>query len=97
MSANIKFICTSFRNKKEKQVFLVCFAMSANKSYIYRQCTYIYRQCTYIVFILQCQKVQNNCYIALKKAETRVPLIVFNGVFFNVRIYTVTICYRSST
>ena len=37
----------------EKTSLLVCFAATANEFYDYRKCTYI-------VFILQCQKVQNN-------------------------------------
>ena len=42
--------------KSHWQDFLVCFAANANKFYIYRQCTYI-------VFIMQCQKVQNRYHI----------------------------------
>jgi len=34
------------------QAFLLCFEASANK-------IYFYQQCMYIVFILQCQKLQN--------------------------------------
>ena len=30
-------------------------------------------------------------------AETNVVLIVFNGIFYNVRAYTVTVPYRRST
>ena len=49
------------------RVFLTHFATSENN-------------CTYIVFILQCQKVQNNCQILLKRTETGVVLIIFTGV-----------------
>ena len=40
----------------------------------------------HIVFMLQCQKVQNNCQIA----ETRVILIVCNGILYHVCPYTLT-------
>jgi hypothetical protein len=30
-----------------------------------------------VVFIFQCQKVQNNCQILLKRAETTIVLILF--------------------
>ena len=38
---------------------------------------FCYWQCTYIVLNLQCQKVQNDCQIYLKIAETRMENIVF--------------------
>jgi hypothetical protein len=40
--------------------FLACFPVTANKFYIYWHCTYI-------VFILQCQKLQNNYHIVWKE------------------------------
>jgi hypothetical protein len=44
----------------------------------------IYRQCMYIVFILQCQKDQNNCQIVWKEQKLRVVLIIFHGVGRNM-------------
>ena len=41
------------RKARIQRAFLACFAESANGFYIFRQCTYI-------VFIIQCQKAQNN-------------------------------------
>jgi hypothetical protein len=47
--------------------------------------------CICIVFILQYQKVKNNYQIVLKRAETNVVPIIFNGVLFqsgyNVYLY----------
>jgi len=56
---------------------------------------YFYWQCMYIMIILQCQKVQNNCQILLKRAETDIVPTIFKGVLYHVHAYTVTISYRS--
>ena len=51
---------------------------------------FIHNVCTlYIVFIAQCQKLQNNWHIVLKRAEIRFVLIVFKGVLCHVGSYTV--------
>ena len=44
----------------------------------------IYRKCMYIVFILQCQKDQNNCQIVWKEQKLRVVLIIFHGVVYHI-------------
>ena len=49
------------------------------------------RQYVYIVFILQCQKVQNNRSTLLTRAETGIVLIVF----YHLHTYTVTVSYPS--
>jgi hypothetical protein len=36
-------------------------------------------------------KKKNNCQILLKKAETGVVVIVFNGVLCHVSVYTITV------
>ena len=38
----------------------------------------------YIMFILNFQKVQTNYQILLKRAQTSVILIVFNGVLYHI-------------
>jgi len=40
---------------------------------------------------MQCQKVQNNCQIILKRVETDVHVALI--VFYHIHAYTVTISY----
>jgi hypothetical protein len=51
---------------------------------------YFYRQCPHIVFILQCQKVLNNCQNVLKSAETWLVLNVLGCPLSCQHLY----CYR---
>ena len=39
-------------------------------------------KCTYIMFILHCQKVQNNCQNVQKRTETSIVPIIFRGGLF---------------
>jgi len=64
------YLYTLDRKASLWRAFQSCFAASANEFYIFWQCTYI-------VFILQCQKPQNNCQIVYKGTETSVILIIF--------------------
>ena len=57
------------------RVFLTCFAASGNELYIFRQCTHN---------VSIAPKKLSNC---LKKAETRVVLIIFDCVLCEVRAY----------
>lgn len=49
LSENVKCICTETGRKTS-----LFFAVGLN-------IFYFYRHCTFILFILQCQRVQNNC------------------------------------
>jgi hypothetical protein len=53
LSENIQFICMSFRTADRRANLMSCFAAIANEFNIFRHCTYI-------LFIPQCQKIQNN-------------------------------------
>jgi hypothetical protein len=46
---------------------------------------YFCQQCTYIVFILQCQNIEN-CAILLKSGLTVEVLIIFKGVFYHIHV-----------
>ena len=52
--------------------------------------------CICIVFILQYQKVKNNYQIVLKRAETNVVPIIFNGVLFHVRALLLPLALHES-
>ena len=65
-------------------IFLHCFAVSVDPFYIFRQCNNIKRP-------------QNNCSNCLKRAKTRVVLIVFDDVLCEVHTYTVAVSYHYST
>jgi hypothetical protein len=41
---------------------------------------FFFRECMYIVFILQCEKVQNHCQSLVERAETNIILIIFKCV-----------------
>ena len=51
----------------------------------------------YIAFILQCKKSPKQLPNCLKRAETSIVIIVFNGVLCDVSTYTVTASYHRST
>ena len=55
--------------------FLACFAVNAKK-------IYFYWQCTYKRFILQCQQMQNNFAILLKRAETVIKLLFHSSPIY---------------
>jgi hypothetical protein len=92
LMAKIKFICTSFINRKKKMKseplarLLAYFAVNANKFYIYLQCIHI-------VFILQCQNVQTTAKLSEKKHCSNIS----NGVLYHVCTYTVTVSYHHTT
>jgi hypothetical protein len=41
----------------------------------------------YIVFILQCEKVQNHCQSLVERAETNIILIIFKCVLYHDHPY----------
>ena len=87
MSANIKFICTSYRNRQKSEClanFLSTFVTNANEFYICRQCLFI-------VFILQCQKVQRQL---LNYAENSRKKRRSKRLLCEVRAYTVAVLSR---
>ena len=57
---------------------------------------YLQTKLLYIVFFLQCQNVQDNCQSRTIRVETRVVLIVFDGVLLHVRVYTATVAQHES-
>ena len=71
----------------EQWVFFVYFAGSVHTFYIYQQCIF----CLFC-YVNKFKINSNNC---LKRTETSVVLLVFNGVFNDVRAYTVTVSDRS--
>ena len=56
LSENIQFICMSFRTADRRANLLSCFAAIVNE--LKKN-----RHCTYILFIPQCQQIQNNIQI----------------------------------
>ena len=69
LSANIQFICMSFKTADRRAIFFSCFAAIANE-------LNIFRHCTYILFIPQCQKIQITSKLC-KKSKISVVLIIF--------------------
>ena len=55
-------------NFVKKKIILACFAANTNEFYFYRHCTYI-------MFILQCQKVQNWKFLPNRAATSAVPVV----------------------
>ena len=83
LSANMNFICRSFRNRKKGVA-----SFSAGSISQWAQMSFIFTggQCTYIVLSCKAgQSVKNNCQIVWKKAETGVVVCVFNCVLYHVR------------
>ena len=48
---------------------------------------FFFRECMYIVFILQCEKVQNHCQSLVERAETNIILIIFKCVLYHDHPY----------
>ena len=91
LSENIKFICTSFRNSEKasgdlfwrvSQRVPINFIISDNILTLCLSCN------------VKKPKQLPNC---LKRAETNVVLIVFDGDLVEVRVYTATVFYRHIT
>ena len=96
LSGNIKFICTTFRNRKKCKllaIFSSCFETSTNQFYIFRQ--YMYMN---IMFILQYHICKNknkkelNLHTKGKKKNIghfgRALLVIYTMVCFRPVFYT---------
>jgi len=94
LSTNIKFISTSFRNRKKARLWRAFLPVSQRF-----QLNVIFTDNVRILCLscVQCQKVQKQLLIYLKISETRVILIGYHGVIYHDRTYTGTVSFHCST
>jgi hypothetical protein len=97
LSVNVKFICTSFRNRQNSEH---CASFSCKFRSEYKCILCLTTMCVYCVYPAMSKKSENLSDVSKKDRNRRhsSPFInVVNGVFFVVRVTLVPVSYLSAS